>query len=155
MKQVSLLMQEKYWIFPQGKRWLKAKICFTLKQIIVLKVLFTISGTLFLVASSPLVLALLFTPHNWLFSRLVKLFIASETRRRKSRIIDRGKKVRDKSNCEAQGKGRAKGRPRKVTKRSFMDGRWWLVVYLSLMLYTKFGCHHPPPPPTTTTHPEV
>ena len=31
-------------------------------------------------------------------------------------------------NCEAQGKGRAKGRPRKVTKRSFidMDGGWWL-----------------------------
>ena len=30
--------------------------------------------------------------------------------------------------CEAQGKGRAKGRPRKVTKRSFidMDGGWWL-----------------------------
>ena len=43
------------------------------------------------------------------------------------------------NNCEAQGKGRAKGRPRKVTKRSFMDGGWWLVVYLSLMLYTKFG----------------
>ena len=42
-------------------------------------------------------------------------------------------------NCEAQGKGRAKGRPRKVTKRSFMDGGWWLVVYLSLMLYIKFG----------------
>ena len=46
--------------------------------------------------------------------------------------------------CEAQGKGRAKGRPRKVTQRSFMDGGWWLVVYLSLMLYTKFGCHHHP-----------
>ena len=30
--------------------------------------------------------------------------------------------------CEAQGKGRAKGRPRRVTKRSFidMDGGWWL-----------------------------
>ena len=30
--------------------------------------------------------------------------------------------------CEAQGKGRAKGRPRKVTERSFidMDGGWWL-----------------------------
>ena len=41
--------------------------------------------------------------------------------------------------CEAQGKGRAKGRPRKVTQRSFMDGGWWMVVYLSLMLYTKFG----------------
>ena len=50
--------------------------------------------------------------------------------------------------CEAQGKGRARGRPRKVTQRSFMDGGWWMVVYLSLMLYTKFGCH--PPPPTTT-----
>ena len=51
--------------------------------------------------------------------------------------------------CEAQGKGRARGGPRKVTERSFIDGGWWMVVYLSLMLYTKFGCH---PPPTTTTH---
>ena len=50
--------------------------------------------------------------------------------------------------CEAQGKGRAKGRPRKVTQRSFIDGGWWMVDILSLMLYTKFGCH--PPPPTTT-----
>ena len=52
--------------------------------------------------------------------------------------------------CEAQGKGRAKGRPRKVIKRSFidMDGGWWLVVYLSLMLYTKFGCHHHHHPPS-------
>ena len=49
-------------------------------------------------------------------------------------------------NCEAQGKGRAKGRPRNVTQRSFIDGGWWMVVYLSLMLYTKFGCHPPPPP---------
>ena len=29
-------------------------------------------------------------------------------------------------NCEAQGKGRAKGRPRKVTQRSFIDGGWWI-----------------------------
>ena len=29
--------------------------------------------------------------------------------------------------CEAQGKGRAKGRPRKVTERSFIDYRWWMV----------------------------
>ena len=28
------------------------------------------------------------------------------------------------SYCEAQGKGRAKGRPRKVTKRSFIDYAW-------------------------------
>ena len=28
--------------------------------------------------------------------------------------------------CEAQGKGRAKGRPRKVTQRSFIDGGWWI-----------------------------
>ena len=48
-----------------------------------------------------------------------------------------------KKYCEAQGKGRAKGRPRKVTKRSFIDGGWWMVVYLSLMLYIKFGCHPP------------
>ena len=47
------------------------------------------------------------------------------------------------TNCEAQGKGRARGGPRKVTERSFMDGGWWMVVYLSLMLYTKFGCHPP------------
>ena len=44
--------------------------------------------------------------------------------------------------CEAQGKGRAKGRPRKVTQRTFIDGGWWMVDILSLMLYTKFGCHH-------------
>ena len=49
-------------------------------------------------------------------------------------------------NCEAQGKGRAKGRPRKVTQRSFMDGGWWMVDILSLMLYIKFGCHHHHPP---------
>ena len=40
--------------------------------------------------------------------------------------------------CEAQGKGRAKGRPRKVTQRSFIDGGWWMVDILSLMLYIKF-----------------
>ena len=28
--------------------------------------------------------------------------------------------------CEAQGKGTAKGRPRKVTQRSFIDGGWWI-----------------------------
>ena len=44
--------------------------------------------------------------------------------------------------CEAQGKGRAKGRPRKVTQRSFIDCRWWMVDILSLMLYTKFGWNH-------------
>ena len=52
-------------------------------------------------------------------------------------------------NCEAQGKGRAKVGPRKVTQKSFMDGGWWMVVYLSLMFYTKFGCH--PPPPSTAS----
>ena len=51
--------------------------------------------------------------------------------------------------CEAQGKGRAKGRPRKVTQRSFIDGGWWMVDILSLMLYTKVGCH---PPPTHHHH---
>ena len=50
--------------------------------------------------------------------------------------------------CEAQGKGRARGGPRKVTQRSFMDGGWWMVDILSLMLYIKVGCH---PPPTTQT----
>ena len=49
--------------------------------------------------------------------------------------------------CEAQGKGRAKGRPRKVTQRSFMDCGWWMVDILSLMLYIKFGCVTFPPPP--------
>ena len=43
--------------------------------------------------------------------------------------------------CEAQGKGRARGGPRKVTQRSFIDGGWCMVDILSLMLYTKFGCH--------------
>ena len=52
--------------------------------------------------------------------------------------------------CEAQGKGRARGGHRKVTQRSFMDGGWWMVDILSLMLYIKVGCH-PPPPPTTRT----
>ena len=41
--------------------------------------------------------------------------------------------------CEAQGKGRAKGRLRKVTQRSFIDDGWWMVDILSLMLYIKFG----------------
>ena len=50
--------------------------------------------------------------------------------------------------CEAQGKGSTKGRPSKVTQRSFIDGGWWVVDILSLMLYIKFGCHTPP---TTTT----
>ena len=45
-------------------------------------------------------------------------------------------------NCEAQGKGRAKGRLRKVTQRSFINGGWWMVDIFSLMLYIKFGCHH-------------
>ena len=31
------------------------------------------------------------------------------------------------SYCEAQGKARAKGQPRKVTERSFIDGGWWMV----------------------------
>ena len=53
--------------------------------------------------------------------------------------------------CEAQGKGRARGGPRKVTQRSFMDGGWWMVDILSLMLYIKFGCHHHHPP----TFPQV
>ena len=44
----------------------------------------------------------------------------------------------------SSGKGKGKGgRPRKVTQRSFKDGGWWMVDILSLMLYTKFGCHPP------------
>ena len=31
--------------------------------------------------------------------------------------------------CEAQGKGRAMGRPRKVTQRSFIDCRLSIIVY--------------------------
>ena len=30
------------------------------------------------------------------------------------------------NDCEAQGKGRAKGQPRKVNQRSFIDGGWWI-----------------------------
>ena len=59
-----------------------------------------------------------------------------------------------KPNCQAHGKGRARGGPGKVTQRSFMDGGWWMVDILSLMLYIKVGCHPPPatrPPPTTQT----
>ena len=51
--------------------------------------------------------------------------------------------VATKFSVKHQGKGRAKGRPRKVTQRSFIDGGWWMVDILSLMLYTKFGCHPP------------
>ena len=29
--------------------------------------------------------------------------------------------------CEAKGKGRAKGRPRNVTQRAFIDGGWWIL----------------------------
>ena len=32
----------------------------------------------------------------------------------------------------------------RVTQRSFIDGGWWMVDILSLMLYIKFGCHHLP-----------
>ena len=53
--------------------------------------------------------------------------------------------------CEAQGKGRARGGPRKVNQRSLIDGGWWMVDILSLMLYTKVGCHPPPTHPPTTT----
>ena len=53
-------------------------------------------------------------------------------------------------NCEAQGKGRARGAPRKVDQRPFIDGGWWMVDILSLMLYTKFGyITFPPQPPAS------
>ena len=53
------------------------------------------------------------------------------------------------SYCEAQGKGRAKGRLRKVTQRSFIDGGWWMVDILSLeltlkLVATRHHHHHPP-----------
>ena len=56
-----------------------------------------------------------------------------------------GKNFQSYEYCEAQGKGRARGGPRKVTQKSFIDGGWWMVDILSLMLYTKFGCNPPPP----------
>ena len=50
--------------------------------------------------------------------------------------------------CEAQGKGRARGGPIKVTQRSFIDGGWWMVDILSLMLTLNLvATRHPPPPP--------
>ena len=70
----------------------------------------------------------------------------------KKRVLKFGKGNRarwkglTKHYCEAQGKGRARDGPRKVTQRSFMDGGWWMVDILSLMLYTKFGCVTFPPP---------
>ena len=58
-------------------------------------------------------------------------------------MIIHHERTHEENNCEAQGKGRARGGPRKVTQRSFIDGGWWMVDILSLMLYTKFGCHPP------------
>ena len=46
--------------------------------------------------------------------------------------------------CEAQGKGRARGRPRKVTLRSFIDYRLSIINILEPRAYTKFCCHRPP-----------
>ena len=54
------------------------------------------------------------------------------------------------NSCEAQGKGRARGRPRKVTQRSFIDGGWWMVDILSLELTLKLVATHPPTTTTTT-----
>ena len=43
----------------------------------------------------------------------------------------------------SSGKGKGKGSTyRKVTQRSFIDGGWWMVDILSLMLYIKFGRPH-------------
>ena len=39
--------------------------------------------------------------------------------------------------------------------RSFIDGGWWMVDILSLMLYTKFGCVTFPPPPPPPPPPNV
>ena len=57
----------------------------------------------------------------------------------------------------SSGKGKGKGSTleghSKVIYRWWMvDGGWWMVEYLSLMLYIKVGCHppttiYPPPPP--------
>ena len=69
-----------------------------------------------------------------------------------SSIQGKGYLLKCRYYCEAQGKGRAKGRPRKVTQRSFLDGGWWMVDTLSLMLYIKFGCYHQPPSFHRTSH---
>ena len=54
-------------------------------------------------------------------------------------------------NCEAQGKGRAKGRLRKVTQRSFIDYRLSIIDILSLELTLNLVVTFPPPPPPTRT----
>ena len=50
--------------------------------------------------------------------------------------------------CEAQGKGRAKGRLRKVIQRSFIDGGWWIsfpwCFTLNLVASPSHHHHHPP-----------
>ena len=50
------------------------------------------------------------------------------------------------ANCEAQEKGRAKGQPRKVTQRSFIDGGWWISFpwCFTLNLVATCNHHHPP-----------
>ena len=47
--------------------------------------------------------------------------------------------------CEAQGKGRAKGRLRKVTLRSFIDYRLSIIDILSLELTLNLVATFPPP----------
>ena len=46
--------------------------------------------------------------------------------------------------CEAQGKGRAKGRLRKVTQRSFIDYRLSIIDILSLELTLNLVATFPP-----------
>ena len=60
-------------------------------------------------------------------------------------------KVENAAFCEAQGKGRAKGRPSKVTQRSFIDYRLSIIDILSLELTLNLAATFPPPPPTFQT----
>ena len=59
--------------------------------------------------------------------------------------------IQSNSNCEAQGKGRAKGRLRMVTQRSFVDYRLSIIDIFSLELTLNLV----DPPSTTTTFPPV
>merc|ERR1712242_514794 len=59
--------------------------------------------------------------------------------------------IQSNSNCEAQGKGRAKGRLRMVTQRSFVDYRLSIIDIFSLELTLNLVVTFPPPPPPTRT----
>ena len=50
----------------------------------------------------------------------------------------------EQQSSEAQGKGRAKGRPWKVTQRSFIDDGWWILYTIT---GTSFDAAESGPPP--------